>query len=249
MDLRTLLRRIGLTDSEAKVYLALLEIGPTTKGPLVKKAKIASSKTYEIVNRLADKGLVTVFKRDKIINFAAAPPSSIRDYLDEKRQQIDEEETTFKQILPALLDLRKRTEAEVDAEVYRGWKGIKSVYVDIVETLKRGETNYVFGAGPVETRYERFFDWFNKRRHEKGIKIKIIFSEDSADDIPGTLNHPRYDEIRYLPQPTPSEIIIYSDRTIILVRAEKPLAIVIRGKEVADSFRSYFEVMWTMAHK
>ena len=36
------LRRIGLTESEIKVYLALLKLGASSKGKLVKEAKIAA---------------------------------------------------------------------------------------------------------------------------------------------------------------------------------------------------------------
>ena len=45
MDLQ-LLRNIGLTDSEIKVYFALLELGSSSKGPIVNESKVASSKIY-----------------------------------------------------------------------------------------------------------------------------------------------------------------------------------------------------------
>ncbi|MBI2665760.1 hypothetical protein HYX12_04015 [Candidatus Woesearchaeota archaeon] len=46
-----LLRNIGLTDSEIKVYLALLELGSSTKGPIVDKSRVASSKIYELLEK------------------------------------------------------------------------------------------------------------------------------------------------------------------------------------------------------
>ena len=44
-----LLEEIGLTKSEIKVYLALLELGSATSGPIVDKSGASSSKIYEIL--------------------------------------------------------------------------------------------------------------------------------------------------------------------------------------------------------
>ncbi len=46
------LEKIGLTNSEIKVYLSLLELGTVSKGAIVKKSGIASSKIYEITDKL-----------------------------------------------------------------------------------------------------------------------------------------------------------------------------------------------------
>ena len=55
-----LLESVGLTKSEAKVYLALLELGSSSKGPIVKRSGVASSKVYELLDKLIAKGLVSI---------------------------------------------------------------------------------------------------------------------------------------------------------------------------------------------
>ncbi|MBS3102745.1 hypothetical protein J4458_04845 [Candidatus Woesearchaeota archaeon] len=47
-----ILQRVGLTPGEAKIYLALLELGQSTTGPIVNKSKVSTSKTYKILERL-----------------------------------------------------------------------------------------------------------------------------------------------------------------------------------------------------
>ena len=70
-----LLEAIGLTKSEIKVYLALLELGSSTTGPIVEKSGASSSKIYEILEKLIQKGLVGhVIKAGKK-HFEAAPPA------------------------------------------------------------------------------------------------------------------------------------------------------------------------------
>jgi len=73
MDLE-LLKEIGLTESETKVYLALLELGSTTKGPIVDKSQVASSKIYELLEKLIQKGLASFVVKSGTKYFEAAPP-------------------------------------------------------------------------------------------------------------------------------------------------------------------------------
>ncbi len=40
---------------------------------------------------------------------------------------------------------------------------------------------------------------------------------------------------------------IYGNKTAIILWAEKPIVIAIREKEIADSYRNHFELMWKLA--
>ena len=72
-----LLKEIGLTDSEIKVYVALLEIGSSSKGPIVDKSGVASSKIYELLEKLMQKGLVSQVIKSNVKYFEAAPPKRL----------------------------------------------------------------------------------------------------------------------------------------------------------------------------
>ena len=61
----TSLREAGLTDGEIKVYLALLELGAATTGPIIEKSGIARSIIYQILDKLMQKGLVSMVMKDK----------------------------------------------------------------------------------------------------------------------------------------------------------------------------------------
>ena len=53
-----ILKSIGLSEREIKVYLALLELGQTTVGPVATKTRIQHPKIYQTLEKLIDKGLV-----------------------------------------------------------------------------------------------------------------------------------------------------------------------------------------------
>ena len=108
MDLE-LLKEIGLTEGEIKVYLALFTLGSTSTGPLIKEAKIHSSKVYPILDRLIDKGLVSFIKENKKTIYTANPPTTILSYLDKKKSDIEEQKESAKKLVKEL-ELKKTIE-------------------------------------------------------------------------------------------------------------------------------------------
>jgi predicted DNA-binding transcriptional regulator len=247
MDTR-ILQEIGLTDSEIKVYLALVELGSSKKGPIVKKAGITSSKIYEVMDKLIEKGLASYVEKDNVKYFNAAPPSRIKDYLKQKEEGLQKQEEELEKFLPSLELMQKLVTKENDAEVYRGWKGMQTVYNDLLETLKKGEEYHIFGAskGMDEKKVKSFYTRFNEKAAKKALKANIIFNESARGNIP---NVGKTGQIRYLEQTTPSEICVYKEKTAIVLLEKEPLVILIRGKAIAESFRAYFHVMWSMAKK
>ena len=59
MDIKTQLEFLGLSERESRVYLSLLDLGPTTTSKLIRKTGIASSKIYDVLEKLTHRGLVT----------------------------------------------------------------------------------------------------------------------------------------------------------------------------------------------
>src|SRR3989344_3725804 len=101
MDIKLLLEA-GLTEGEVKVYLALLEIGETTTGPLIKKAKVSASKCYDILERLIQKGLVSSSVKANMKYFSAADTKRILDYVKEREQDLAEKRQQLMQLIPEL---------------------------------------------------------------------------------------------------------------------------------------------------
>jgi sugar-specific transcriptional regulator TrmB len=65
------LEKIGLTKNETKVYLALLKIGTSKVGEILKESKLNSGKIYEVINSLEQKGLVSESTINNVKHFTA----------------------------------------------------------------------------------------------------------------------------------------------------------------------------------
>ena len=95
MDIRAL-ENLGLTPGEIKVYLALVKLGQTTSGPLVDESGVSVSKIYNVLDRLAKKGLASHIVKQRVKHFQAADPNRLLDYLKEKEADLEKQEKSLK---------------------------------------------------------------------------------------------------------------------------------------------------------
>lgn len=249
MNTEKILEDIGLTKNEIKIYLGLLDLGLTTTGPIIKKTKIHTSKVYDGLERLAEKGLISHIIKANTKYFKAVSPDRLIDFLEDKKKRIEEQEKEIKGILPELKLKQQLVGNDTEAEIFKGWKGMETVYRMMRETLGKGETNYVFGASKGEDE-ERVRNFFNKHATlliEKGIKQKIIFNESARGNIQESYKHPKLTQIKHMEETTPAELNIWRDKTMIVILRKNPTVIMVSDQKVADSFRRYFEMMWKIA--
>ena len=87
------LKEIGLTRGEIKVYQALLGLGESTKTQLAKHSKVSQSKIYEVATKLADKGIISIVKKDGLMHFKAATPQRLLGFLNQKEEKVKEGDT------------------------------------------------------------------------------------------------------------------------------------------------------------
>ena len=114
MDTRPL-EELGLTKGEIKVYLALIGLGESTTGPIVEESGVSVSKVYKILERLAKKGLASHIVKRKVKYFKAADPHRLIVYLQEKENQIKEQEKKLEKLIPELDMLRESVMTEETA--------------------------------------------------------------------------------------------------------------------------------------
>ena len=116
------LRDIGFTEGEIKVYKALIDLQKSTITKIIDKSGVSSSKVYLILDKLADKGLVNYIMKDNIKEFQLAEPSNIIEYIQKEKVKIEDAEKEAKDLVD---DIKKRIGSyqEESAHIYRGIAG------------------------------------------------------------------------------------------------------------------------------
>ena len=246
------LRKMGLTEGEVKVYTALLDLGPSSSWPIIKESGVSSSKVYPILDRLITMGLVSYITKGSRRVFQTTSPMKILELLDKRKQEVEEQKQEIKDIIPNLVRRQKSLESRHEAAVYEGYKGVKTYYRSLLAGLKKGDERLVFGARsgyPVAKGAQYFFQSYHRDWAKKGLRTKLIFNR----DLKGSRSTKYFEQspltqVRYLPQVTLSSIGIQKDTVDMLVwTKETQLVFVIKSKEVARTFREYFNVLWGMA--
>lgn len=248
MTVETILEEIGLTKNEIKIYLALLKLGSTSTGAILKETKAHASKVYDGLERLADKGLVSHVIIANTKHFKAVSPDRWIDFLDDKRKRIQRQEEEMKKYIPELKALQEMGVDDTDAEVFRGWKGMETVFNEGIKAMGKGDVWHVLGAyvGEDRERTDAFIQRTIMKCEQKKMKWKVIYNESARNTF-------KYEqkslitENRFLNQETPATINIYKDVIFIALWIKNPIAFRVRNQKVADSFRLYFDFMWKIA--
>ena len=232
------LTRLGFTNTEAKVYLILLELGQAQAGLISKKSQINRTTTYDTLERLLKKGLIkyTIQANKKV--FKPVNPEYILTYLKEQEKSAQE-------ILPELNRLYKIKEKKEEFNLYQGRKGIKSILQDI---LKYKEYVAFGSSGKFLEIMKYDFLNFQKRKKELGIKSRIILKESGRNS---ESVEESYSSFKFIPNEysAPTTTFVYGNYIAIMVWSEIPIATVIHSTEVAESYLHYFEFLWRIAKK
>ncbi|MFA6064651.1 MAG: helix-turn-helix domain-containing protein [archaeon] len=227
------LRALGLSDGEAKLYLALVKLGSAFAGELTTKANINRTNGYDALERLIEKGLVSFIISDGKKLFSPTSPNRLKEILLEKQELLESE-------LPSLEKEFVSSKESEQATVFRGRKGIKSVFEEI---LRENKPIFAYGAqslfGDLFPIYQK--QW-NLRRVSNKVRLNIIYNSTVRQRKKESLG---LIELKYLPKDYqfPSTTLICGDLTLIV--AWEPLFVFyIRSKEVAKSNMAFFNILW-----
>ncbi len=236
--MRAVLENLGLTTTEAEIYLTLLRLGPSTAGIIARKAGIHRRSVYDATARLSEKGLVGYISKNNRKHFEAVDPSFLKKLLDEKEASLDT-------IMPQLQTKYKAVVAKQETLFFKGKNGLKTIFEDQLITDKE---ILVLGASPVaETMMKYYIHHFNKRREKQCLPMKLLYTEDNRKR-----RNLHNVTIKYLPKAfqNPAAMNIYGDKVAIIHWSkERPFAIVIHEKDIAEGYRNYFQLLWGMAKR
>jgi sugar-specific transcriptional regulator TrmB len=240
----TILKELGFTEREIKVYIALLEIGKSTAGPIAIKAKLPQTKVYETLGRLIEKGLVSFILVSKTKYFQASEPKQIINLIEQKKEQ-------FKEILAELETKRRFGNEQQLAVIHEGYKAVKLLFANTVNELKKKDFYYAFSLKE-DYKGNSAPDFFANVHHllaEKGIDDKALAVEDIKKEITKNYKDNKNIDIRFINYNLPTGVVILPDRIIQLSWSELPTAIEIVSRKISKDYKEFFEALWKQAKK
>lgn len=241
-----LLREVGLSSNEARIYEALLHTGRASVQRISIKSKVHRRNVYDSLSKLIEKGLASeVFiKGEK--NFSAINPRRLLELIKEKEEKINS-------LLPQMQLHFEAIEDKEEAYMYKGIEGFKNYLQDI---LRVKETVYFIGAKAfwLDERLKHYLPRFQRERKRLGIKFMHLFDQEVQIKKPEILKFVGK-PYKFLPEKysSPTAIDIFGDYVVTFVGVEPgklhdtPMQFVMRSKTLADGYRKFFQFMWDMA--
>jgi len=225
----------GLTRTEALVYKALIELGPSLAGQTARRTGLHRRSVYDATERLIKKGLIGYIVKNNRRYFEAVNPGRLLEIIEEKKAKL-------MLVLPDLEEQFLAKKEKQETNFYKGKSGLKSVFED--QLAEKKEILIIGSSTEFAEVLPFYFKWYDERRKKEKIRARIIFSNrKNKARIP-------LSEVRFLPEKysNPVSINIYSDKiALILWSREEPLAILIKNKEISRGYRKYFELLWKIA--
>jgi sugar-specific transcriptional regulator TrmB len=243
VNIEEILIKSGLSENEAKVFLALLSLGRGTVSKITRKAGLNRTTGYDILDSLVAKGLVSVSGKEPRQEFVAESPDKMVTLLQNNLAQAEKNFSEVQKIIPELKSMHN-VSGRPKVSFYEGESGLKQVYED---TLTSNEEILAYAAvDDMHQALPNYFPKYYERRAGKNISIRAIIpatdigknraEKDASEKRTSVLIPP--DKYYFTP-----EINIYDDKIMIASWREK-LGVIIESAEIADIMKKIYELAW-----
>lgn len=242
MDLKKILNQIGLEEKEASIYLASLELGPSTIQDLTRKSGINRTTVYQALKNLQSQGLIshTMHAKRKLI--IASEPNNLK-------QNLRSRELLLNTAMPELISLSNINPIKPKIRFYEGKEGHHEIYK---ETLK-AKSKIAYWISPIATQMETigedFLDWYIEERKKKNIWIKLV--QKVLPDTPDKYTNPKiYDrdlkDVRTAPVELnlPNITVIYDNKVAIMSNKKEGFGFVIESQNYAEMMKTFHDLLW-----
>ena len=235
---------LGFSEKEARVYLALLELGASSATEIARKSKINRTNSYGVLELLVSNGLVFLISDSKVQKYVAASPERVIKFLEEQIKKNQERLIEAQALLPQLLSVYN-TKDKPHIKFFNGFDSMQEAFEDTLNAS--GEIlAYAVGNDMFEAFSEKYFQDYFKKRVAKNISVRVIAPDDEGskrvvfndqNELRTTVLIPK-DKFYFSVEKN-----IY-DNKILIVSWKEKFAVIIESLEIADAQRKIFELAW-----
>jgi len=239
------LQRIGFTQNEADVYLALLQLGRATAGKVAKTCSVKRTTTYSVLRDLMQKGLASGVQRQEECWYVAETPERLQSLLHLQYQEVKARRKLADQLINKL---------QVFHNVGAHKPSIR--YVESVQGLRAMQREYeamqedILQIVGLDT-LKQLYDPLRSPDHGEIITqadrtIRTIVVSAGAVEYPESWN------IEFVVIPPDvldvhGEMTVCGDRLLLMSYTSGMIAVEICSKTIADTARATLEMSWQWA--
>jgi sugar-specific transcriptional regulator TrmB len=170
---------LGLDETEIKVYLAMLRLGPSGVSEISKAADIKRTLGYHVLGKLGVYGLVdqVISKKNKQV-FSARHPRQLVQFAERKERAWGRRAQSVESILPDLLSMYKVGE-KPDIRYQEGVQGVITLFEESLES--KSDILSIFDIESWQN--SDFWEWalvYFKERNKRKITERLLMLDTPA---------------------------------------------------------------------
>lgn len=250
-----MLQQIGLEDSEAKVYLALLELGPSSVSEITVKANITRTLGYYVLEKLSWYGMANkVSGKGSKAFFVAEHPRRVLQYVKNKINQWNRNYKLVENNLTDLVSLYSLNEKPI-VKYKEGNNGIKKMANELLyaktEILSILDLDYWN-----DKELHSFSIKWNKNRSDRRIKARqlILDTKLARKWMKYHKGSFQYTKIKWIDPEMMAGIENFGgelnicENKVMMALLKKPnrMGVMIQSFALASLLKGLFEMAWAM---
>ena len=232
----TLLKSLGFTDSESKIYLISLEMGPSSVQDIAKKANVSRVTTYAVIESLAKHGLMSTLEKGKKTLYSAESPERLVSFVNNRMKEM---ENTLREVQSSINELKLLQHGDKPVvRMFEGKEGLKAIFDDVLashpdiiyEMNNHDSMTSVFDSADVKP--------FNDELSRRKIPIDaIVLSSKPVTSRPLAKVHQLTGGASFF-----GNIFIYKDRVALTTFKGKNIYVLIQREELAQTLKELFKL-------
>jgi HTH-type transcriptional regulator, sugar sensing transcriptional regulator len=248
-ELAARLQSLGLSDKEARVYVASLFLGPSAVQKIAEQADVNRATAYVILEQLCDVGLVSQSSEGKKTVFIAEGPKALGRLLERQESELELKRGELKQLLPELEQSQRAPEEGAPVvRFYKGIEGSEAASEYLRKTVEPGSEIYgLSNIDELEKMTPGLTRTNPKRRLKKRISSRVFYSSSGKviESDPGLMR-----QAVKVEDPVQADVNLYPERaSLITYKGKDSVAVVIENKEIVRTLRQLFELAWRNREK
>lgn len=254
------LMNLGLTEREARVYLAILSTSYATAPKIQKLSKVPQSKIYAILDNLVHIGYCSVRKEGRIRTFEAVDPEKTLDAPIKKLKSMVSKSIELRELLHNIYSSAKEPKEPIEyIEVFHGSENIHNRYCELVNKAKKeilgfGREPYTFSSpGKIDEQTVAEEDILKRGGSTRWVYE--IYRPDQSWMIPRlSLMQQKGIQIRAV-KSLPAKMTIFDGNTLLIVEEDQNssrdnlTSFLVELPAIVKSFVSLFEHYWNLAQE
>jgi sugar-specific transcriptional regulator TrmB len=237
------LQDAGLNETEAKIYLAALELGQTTVSRIARKSDIKRTTVYLSLENLMKKGLMSTVTIDGKSHYFAEDPRKLERLAEERKDRISK-------IIPQLLAFSNLIDKKPQIRYFEGIEGIKECHKDTLNYPNR-EICMFFSESYISDFGDDFFaEYYRPERKKRKISARAILPDNAEMRALAAGNEKSLRRTKLI---SPAlfkikfQMMIYGSSKVNIISYKEKFGFIIESVDIYESFKSLFETMWAMA--